>query len=60
MISLRLADPSTVWIVEIARVWFLVFGCATAGGVIGFAMGYRRESLTELPVACSTRSDTSS
>jgi hypothetical protein len=38
----RLADASTVWAIEIARFVRLILGCAAAGWVVGFAMGYRR------------------
>jgi hypothetical protein len=42
MTMLRFADASTVWAIEIAQIVLLIFGCAAAGWVVGFAMGYRR------------------
>jgi len=30
------------WVIEAAPLCLVIFGCATAGWVIGFAMGYRR------------------
>jgi hypothetical protein len=40
--SLRLADASMVWALEVARVGLVVFGSAMGGWAIGFGMGYRR------------------
>lgn len=42
MIWLRVADASTAWALEAARIWFIIFGCAAAAWAIGFGMGYRR------------------
>jgi hypothetical protein len=42
MTWLRIADPGMAWGLEAARIWLVVFGCAAAGWVIGFGMGYRR------------------
>jgi hypothetical protein len=42
MTLLRLADATTVWAIEIARVALVIFGCAAAGWAVGFAMGFRR------------------
>ena len=42
MTWLRSADASMVWALEVARIWLAIFGCAAAGGAVGFGMGYRR------------------
>jgi hypothetical protein len=42
MTWLRSADASLVWVIEVARICLLVFGCAAAGWMVGFGMGYRR------------------
>ena len=42
MIWLRSADASTVWVIEAARICFLILGCAAASWAVGFGMGYRR------------------
>ena len=42
MTLLRFADASAVWAIEIARIVLVTFGCAAAGWVVGFGMGYRR------------------
>ena len=39
---LRLTEASMAWVIEAAPLCLVIFGCATAGWVIGFAMGYRR------------------
>lgn len=42
MTWLRSADASLVCVIEAARICLLVFGCAAAGWMVGFGMGYRR------------------
>lgn len=42
MTWLRSADPLLVSAIEAVRICLLVFGCAAAGWMVGFGMGYRR------------------
>jgi hypothetical protein len=39
---LRFSDASMAWVLEAARIWVLVFGCAAGGWALGFGMGYCR------------------
>jgi hypothetical protein len=42
MTWLHVADASTAWALEAARICIIIVGCAAAGWAIGFGMGYRR------------------
>jgi hypothetical protein len=39
---LRFSDASMAWLLEAARIWVLIFGCAAGGWALGFGMGYCR------------------
>lgn len=39
---LRFSDGSMAWLLEAARIWVLIFGCAAGGWALGFGMGYCR------------------
>jgi hypothetical protein len=42
MTWLHVADASTAWALEAARICIIILGCAAAGWSIGFGMGYGR------------------
>jgi hypothetical protein len=39
---LHFSNASVAWALEAARIWTIVVGCAAAGWIIGFVIGYRR------------------
>jgi hypothetical protein len=39
---LSFSDASMAWVLEAARIWVLIFGCAAGGWALGFGMGYCR------------------
>ena len=39
---LNFSDASMAWVLEAARIWVLIFGCAAGGWALGFGMGYCR------------------
>jgi predicted naringenin-chalcone synthase len=39
---LHFSDASMAWVLEAARIWVLIFGCAAGGWALGFGMGYCR------------------
>jgi len=41
------------WVLEAARIWLLIFGCAAGGWALGFGMGYGRGAKDAPPAASS-------
>jgi len=57
MTWLHVADASTAWALEAARICIIILGCAAAGWAIGFGMGYRRGTTSSAPIIGSTGSE---